>query len=219
MIKLYDAPRFAQRAAPGKLPTIEDGDIVMREFLGVTYLLLPLLGGGIFHGLCMKYDWFAFLRRPIDGGWTFRGRPLFGANKTYRGPIGLGLGAGLVLGAQATILHRAPQLRSLELFDYGLVNGWMLGFLVGAVAMLAELPNSFMKRQLGIASGQAGRGILRVVFYVTDQVDVLLGAWVVFALVVDVRFSWVLVSLLLVLVVHQILTTVTYGLGMRVSSR
>ncbi len=191
----------------------------MREFLGVAYLLLPLLGGGIFLGLCMKYDWFAYLRRPIDGGWTLRGRPLFGASKTYRGPIGLGLGAALVLGAQATILHRIPELRSLELLDYGSVNGWALGFLVGAVAMLAELPNSFMKRQLGIVSGQAGRGLLGVVFYVTDQVDILVGAWVVFALVVDVRVSWVFFSLLLVIVVHQILTTVTYGLGMRASPR
>jgi hypothetical protein len=191
----------------------------MTDPWGVAYLLAPLLGGGVFHALCMKHDWLAFLRRPIDGGTLVGGKPLFGANKTFRGPVAVGIGAALVLGVQASLLHRMPSLRSIELFDYGAVNGWLLGFVVGSVAMLAELPNSFLKRRLDVAPGEPGRGIAGALLYVLDQVDLLLGAWLVLAWFVDVRASWVIFSIVLVLVVHQALTWVTYALGMRRSPR
>ena len=54
-----------------------------------------------------------------------------------------------------------------------------LGFALGAAAMLSELPNSFFKRQLDIAPGAPGGGPAMLFFYVVDQVDFLLGAWLV----------------------------------------
>jgi CDP-diglyceride synthetase len=189
----------------------------MRVVVDTAYLLVPLLGGGAFHALCMKYDWFSVLKRPIDYGYTIRGQPLFGANKTFRGPLAVGLGAAIVLGVQATVLHRLSGVRDIELFDYGSVNGWLLGFLVGMAAMVAELPNSFLKRRIGVGPGQASQGLLGAVLYVLDQVDILLGAWLVFALVLDIRVIWVLLSVVLVVVVHQLLTSATYALGMRES--
>lgn len=189
--------------------------VEMSDLWGVAYLLAPLLGGGVFHGLCMKYDWLAFLKRPIDRGCRIGGKPLFGANKTYRGAVAVGIGAAIILGLQASLLHGAPSVRRIELFDYGAVNGWMLGFLVGFVAMLAELPNSFLKRRLDVAPGQSGRGLGGAILYVLDQIDLLLGAWLVLACVVDIRASWVVLSIVLGLIVHQLLTSVTYALGMR----
>src|SRR6185295_15265267 len=166
----------------------------MRELTGVAYLLVPLLGGGVFHGLCMKYDWLAALKSPIDGGRLVGGKPLFGANKTYRGVVAVGIGAGIVLALQAWVLHPLTRVARIELFDYGAVNGFALGFLVGAVAMLAELPNSFLKRRLDVGPGQSARGAVGAFLYVLDQIDLLLGAWLVFAWVVDVRPSWVIFS-------------------------
>jgi hypothetical protein len=193
--------------------------MTMRDGLGTGYLLLPLLGGGIFHGLCMKFGWLAVLKRPIDGGRTLRGRRLFGANKTIRGVVAVGIGTAILLGVQAELLHRLPSVRAVELFDYSRVNGWLLGFLVGAAAMCAELPNSFVKRQLDVRPGDAARGTIGLVLYLVDQVDLLVGAWLAFALILDVRLVWVLWSVVIVAVVHQLLTTVTYALGMRASSR
>ena len=93
--------------------------MALTELWGVAYLLAPLLGGGVFHGLCMKYDWLAFLKQPIDRGVLVGGKPLFGANKTWRGVVAVGIGAAVVLGLQSSILHRAASARSVELFDYG----------------------------------------------------------------------------------------------------
>jgi len=59
--------------------------------------------------------------------------------------------------------------------------------------MLSELPNSMLKRQLGIAPGAAGGGILGMFFYVLDQIDMLIGVWVVLGLAVGVtavRVLW-----------------------------
>jgi hypothetical protein len=191
----------------------------MGEILGTAYLFLPLLGGGVFHGLCMKYGWLSFLKRPIDFGYTIRGRPLFGANKTFRGPVAVGFGAALILGLQTTVLHRFSGARNIELFGYAGANGWLLGFVVGAAAMVAELPNSFLKRQLGVNPGEGKQGWLGTALYAVDQVDLLLGAWLVFALVLEVRLAWVFFSVILVAAVHQLLTSVTYALGMRASPR
>jgi hypothetical protein len=73
---------------------------LVREILGTAYLLLPLLGGAALHGICMKYGWLAFLARPIDGGRRYRGRPVFGYSKTFRGPVLLAVGTPAVFTLQ-----------------------------------------------------------------------------------------------------------------------
>jgi len=88
----------------------------MRDVLGTGYLFLPLLGGGVFHGLCMKLGWLSFLKSPIDRGYQVRGRRLFGSNKTFRGVVAVGIGTAILLGLQATVLHRLPAVRGIELF-------------------------------------------------------------------------------------------------------
>ncbi len=190
----------------------------MIEMLRVSYMLLPLLVGLAFHGFCMKFNWLTFLARPIDGGRTFRGRRLFGSNKTYRGVIAVGLGAAAGFGIQ-TILHQTTSVRSLALIDYYRLNWFFLGFAVGAAAMLSELPNSFIKRQLGIAPGTAGKGVAGVLFYLLDQVDLLLGMWLVLALVVEVTLLRVLWSIVFLFFAHQVITIVGYALGMRATAR
>jgi len=64
----------------------------MREFYVIAYLFLPLLVGLALHGFCIKYDALAFLYRPIDRGRKFRGKRIFGDNKTYRGVVVVSLG-------------------------------------------------------------------------------------------------------------------------------
>jgi hypothetical protein len=70
------------------------------ETLGTFYLLLPLLGGAVVHGACMKYGWFGFLVRPMDAGRRLGGRAIFGHSKTFRGPIMVAVGAWAVHGFQ-----------------------------------------------------------------------------------------------------------------------
>jgi CDP-2,3-bis-(O-geranylgeranyl)-sn-glycerol synthase len=193
--------------------------ILLIEILRVSYMLLPLLVGLAVHGFCMKLNWLAFLARPIDGGGMFRGRQLFGSNKTYRGVIAVGVGTALGFGIQAIIHHQMASLRHLELIDYSRINWFPLGFAVGAAAMLSELPNSFFKRQLGIAPGAAGNGVMGVLFYILDQIDMLLGVWLVLLFAVEVTLARVLWSAVFLFWAHQIITLAGYALGMRATAR
>jgi hypothetical protein len=191
----------------------------VNELLRIAYLLLPLLVGLVFHGLCIKYGWLSDLARPVDFEARLRGKRLFGANKTFRGLVAVGLGSGVLLALQSEVLHDLAGPRSLELFDYSGVNGWLLGFGLGAAAMAAELPNSLIKRQMGIAPGKPVPGLWAVPFYVLDQVDLLLGAWLVLSLVMPVTARAVVLSIGFLFVVHQLFTVIGYALGMRATRR
>jgi hypothetical protein len=191
----------------------------MREFYIIAYLFLPLLVGLALHGFCIKYDILAFLCRPIDRGRKFRGNRIFGDNKTYRGVMVVSLGTAIGFGLQSLLFHRIASIRSVELFDYAFFKSVSLGLAIGAAAMLSELPNSFIKRQFEIAPGSAAKGWKALIFYVYDQIDFLLGAWLALAVVVPVTAGRVLLSAVLLLVAHQIMSSVGYALGMRKTAR
>ena len=54
----------------------------------------------------------------------------------------------------------------------------LTGFLVGAVYMLGELPNSFLKRRIGIPESGRGSGLLGFFFLGVDHIDSVLVATV-----------------------------------------
>jgi hypothetical protein len=173
----------------------------------------------VLHGLCMRFGWLAFLARPIDGGRTFRKRPLFGHSKTFRGPLAVAAGAAVVWVVQRTLLHRFDTFAALELVDYAGLPGWGFGAAVGALAELSELPNSFVKRQLGIEPGATARGPLAVLFYLWDQLDVLLGFWLAFGQVVPLTPTRLVASVAIVGGIHPLLTVAGYLLRMRPTAR
>jgi len=167
----------------------------------------------------MKYGWLALLKRPIDGGRHWRGRPIFGASKTWRGPITVALGAAAVLALQAHVLHRIAWIASIELFDYGSVHAALLGAFVGGAAELAELPNSFVKRRLGVPPGGTARGLASAIFYLWDQIDLLLGFWLAYATVVPLTLLGVGATVGFALALHPLLTLAGYWLGVRPTAR
>lgn len=191
----------------------------MKEFLALAYLFSPLLLGLALHGFCIKFNSLAFLCHPIDRGRKFRGKRIFGDNKTYRGVVVVGLGTAIGFGLQSLVLHRIASIRGIELFDYTLFKSVTLGGAVGVAAMLSELPNSFIKRRFEIAPGSVARGLKGAIFYVYDQIDFLLGSWLVLAIVVPVTVGRVLFSAGLLLVAHQLMSSVGYALGMRKTAR
>ena len=172
----------------------------MHSIREASALFAPLLLGFACHGLCIRTGFLRGLARPIDGGARWRGRRIFGDNKTYRGIIAVAVGTGI-------------GYLALGRFPFG------FGLLVGAAAMAAELPNSFLKRQLDIAPGGQANGLAGAAFHVLDQVDVAAGAWLVLALVVRPTLALVLASLVFVFVTHQVITVAGYALGMRATWR
>ena len=192
---------------------------MVREALAVCWLFLPLLLGLVFHGFCLKFHWLPQLNRPVDASVRLRGKPIFGANKTYRGLLTVGIGTSAGFWLQAHVFSSLPSFHRIELLDYSQVPSLSLGFAVGVAAMLSELPNSFVKRRLGIASGSPADGVLGPVFYVLDQVDMLFGSWLVLAWFVPVSWQHVAASVIFLFLSHQVITRAGYALGMRATAR
>ena len=177
----------------------------MTQLAEGALLVAPLFLGFILHGLCIRLGALRTFEMPIERNW-------FGENKTYRGVICVALGTAVGFVAIDTrLLSLSGGHRAMELA--------LLGLLIGTAAMLAELPNSFLKRRMGIAPGAQAGGVRGVAFHVLDQIDVVFGAWVVLAWVARPTVGRLGGALAVMYIGHQLVSLVGYWLGMRTSAR
>lgn len=181
------------------------------------YLFAPLLASAALAGVVLKHDWLPRLNRPIDGGRSWQGRRVFGDGKTWRGLFLSTLGSGLFVPLQRALQEYVP--RALQVVDYSTLPPFAFGLTMGLGAVLGELPNSFVKRQLGIARGATATGPLAVLFYIWDQVDTLIGAWPLLCLWFMPPLPLVATSLVLVLGLHPLVAWIGYRVGARASAR
>jgi CDP-2,3-bis-(O-geranylgeranyl)-sn-glycerol synthase len=147
---------------------------------------------------------------PVDGGLTFRGRRLFGDNKTVRGFVVMPAATGVAfLVVFVLAKHAGASLWPLTAPQYG-----VLGLVAGTGFMLGELPNSFLKRQLGIAPGAPARGrVLRPLWFAIDRLDSAAGALAALALLVSIPPVTVIYALAAGSVVHGVFSVLTFRLG------
>ena len=130
----------------------------------VLPLMVVVLLGGCTHALVLRMDWFPGLARvPLDLGRAIRGRRVFGANKTFRG---LAVMVGGTAGWALVIFPRWPPGPDRSPLAWAGV-----GASLGLAYIVAELPNSFVKRRLGIAPGQEASVLQRFI----DEADSVIG--------------------------------------------
>lgn len=153
----------------------------------IMYFVFPLLFAGLLHHLVViRYNLFPFLAKPIDCNRQLRGQPLLGTSKTWRGLLAIPLLSAIGSLIISHIVRVPVTLSPL----------WV-GFLLGAGYAIAELPNSFIKRRLGIRAGEEAPRAFRIFFLIFDQIDSVLGA--IFAMVLIYPASFTLcVSILIV---------------------
>lgn len=181
------------------------------------YLFAPLIVSAALAGLFLRYDWLPRWRRPLDGQATFRGQRVFGDGKTWRGVLIAISGSSLTVALQRALQESIP--RAIQVVDYAAVHPITLGTSLGLGAILGELPNSFVKRQLRIPRGETTHGFLGVLFYVWDQVDTLIGAWPLLCLWFTPRVPLVIMSFALTIGLHPLLAWLGYLAGARQSAR
>lgn len=154
----------------------------------ILIMLFPLIFSGIIHMIIVKKDLLSFLRIPLS-------LKLFGANKTYRG---------FVVMIFSTILgvYLCQFLLSIIDIDfYKEVNLWILGGLLGLSYTVFELPNSYMKRRLGIAPGKrASKNTL--IFSIYDQMDSGIGLCLVYYYYLKIDLGTNLLMILIGTFIH-----------------
>lgn len=179
----------------------------------VFWLAAPVVIAGIVHMIVVRRDLFAALRVPLDGGRTLGGRPIFGPNKTWRGLVFMTLASmllgafqGLAWGAWAERAGVAPC--DLARVPVGLhvpegplaqaVGYAIFNFVLGLGYALGELPNSFVKRRIGIEPGKTSSKV----FFVVDQADSVVAALGLGAIFFPLEGTVVVVGMLALTGVH-----------------
>lgn len=182
--------------------------------------LIPGLLAGVLNMVWCTLPVARGLARPIDGGRTWRdGRRVLGDNKTWKGVVGMVvLGAG-AMAAWAALCARVPALEAHMLFFRTHPNTWSYAILVGAALGLAyalfELPNSFLKRRVGITPGRPATGAGRVAFTILDQIDSVIGMVVVVALACPVTVGFFALYVLVGGATHAAVNLALYAVHLR----
>jgi hypothetical protein len=118
-------------------------------------VVVPLVLSNSVHMIFVKHNLLPAINTPL---WTWG----FGRNKTWRGMLFVPVVNALVL-----------TLLSLSVSPY-LAMPALTGFILGLAYMIFELPNSFLKRRLGIAAGE-NAGKHRIAFSMLDKMDSAIG--------------------------------------------
>ncbi len=170
----------------------------MRDLL----LFAPVLGAPLLHAPVLKWDLLSGLKRPLDGG-----RGWFGPNKTWRGALFMTLGpvlAALGLSLWPAYWDAIPDaVRGAGALYLGLAVG--IGLVVG------ELPNSFVKRRMGVAPGERGP----LAFILIDQFDFVPAIWALLLPVYVMALPSLLLAVVVVSAVHMVLNVIGYAIGAR----
>ena len=167
-------------------------------FVCAAFLTIAFVMAGFLQTFWFRSRYSVRFQIPIDGGRTFRGKRIFGANKTWRGFVVMVPGVGVAfvfLRLLSTLLPAGVtnSMWSMSPAQYGLLGCW-----IGFGFMVAELPNSFVKRQLGISPGAAPEHRLaQPVCFVVDQFDSVVGGLLALAVMVPTPIlTWVYILLI-----------------------
>ncbi len=122
--------------------------------------MTPVLGN--------KIPWLARWKTPLDFGKTYKGKRIFGANKSWRGIV-----TGTVCGGLTSLFVTSGLSWNFILSRPGL-HLFLFGAWIGFGALLGDAIESFFKRQKGVPSGHS--------WFPWDQLDYIIGA-ILFSLV------------------------------------
>lgn len=180
------------------------------------FLTAAFILAGLAHSAWLRTALSRRLMMPLDGGVEFRGRRVFGDNKTVRGFVVIVPAAALAFAGLAAAISWVNADAMSLLWPLSTSRYAALGALAGFGFMAGELPNSFVKRQLDIAPGRAPRGALAAaVAFIADRVDSILGMLVALSIAVPTPAMLWLYVLLIGPGIHLGFSALLYRLGVK----
>ncbi len=180
------------------------------------FLILAFVLAGLLQSLWLRSRVSQVLAIPLDGGRTFRGRPILGENKTLRGFVVMIPAAALAFSAVAFVLSLPLGVAPATLWQLTPAGYAALGAWAGFGFMAGELPNSFFKRRLDILPGQApGSSLIAAICFTIDRTDSIIG--MLAALTVAVPTPWTTWVLVLILgpLIHWLFSWWLFRLGVK----
>jgi len=151
--------------------------------------LVPLIISNVLHMVLVKKNGLPSLSIPINSIW-------FGPNKTLRGFVFVPIVNGIVYliinwPGGWLLSHLDPNFYLANKINFGAINNLnllfqqaIIGVVYGLFYMLFELPNSWIKRRMGIASGESSKRHSWF-FTLLDKTDSSIGVSFVFGYLYD----------------------------------
>lgn len=145
-------------------------------------------------------------KNPMDFGKSYRGKRIFGANKTWRGLV-FGSFIGALTGLLIAVFY-PPSASAV-----GIAPLWpkfsmaLLGALLGFGALLGDAVESFFKRQKGVPAGQS--------WFPFDQLDYIIGGLLVSSFVVQLSLQQYLSIVVTWFALHLISAYIGYRLKLK----
>jgi CDP-2,3-bis-(O-geranylgeranyl)-sn-glycerol synthase len=140
---------------------------MLNDFLFSVWFFLPGGFANVTPIIVSKIPLLSKWQTPIDCGFTYRGKHVFGANKTWRGLV-----CGVILAEVIFLLERkmsndlgsfSVYLASMQFDQLPITLGLLMGF--GVIA--GDAIESFFKRQRTILPGES--------WFPFDQIDYIIG--------------------------------------------
>lgn len=192
---------------------------MLKTILIMYITLAPAIFSGVLNMIWCKLPILKKLKYPIDFNKNFiDGKRIFGDNKTYKGLLGY-----VILNILCSVIHgiicNTFNLNNLNYFYMNHSNtlsfNILIGLLLGLGYSLFELPNSFLKRRLGISEGKSTSGLSKIFFIFLDQVDSVFGCALVVWLFYDLGIKLYLGYIILGAVTHLVFNMLLYFLHLR----
>ena len=176
--------------------------------------LLSAIIAGLVNSIFCKLNVLEFFKKPIDNNLKLKdGKRLFGDNKTWKGLIGY-----IILNSVFAILFGFIwKLTKLEHLNYFYINhhntipyNLLIGALLGLFYALFELPNSFIKRRIGIEEGKTTKGFFKIFFVFLDQADSIFGMALVVWMFYPIGIWIYLLFVIIGAITHIVLNILLY---------
>lgn len=116
------------------------------------YFFLPAYFSNMTPTFMAKVGIFNFLAGPVDFGKKFKGLPILGSHKTWRGVI-FGILIGFLVTLLQAWLYQFPTIQKLSFLNYHQINVFLFGFLICSGAIFGDLFFAFIKRRLKLEPG------------------------------------------------------------------
>jgi CDP-diacylglycerol--serine O-phosphatidyltransferase len=153
--------------------------------------------------IVVKKNILSYLKKPIHQSW-------FGQNKTWRGFVVMPLltWPGVVLAQWLeNLVDPSSQLMILR-------SSGLIAVLLGMGYCLAELPNSFLKRRLGIKEGLVAQKN-KWAFILLDQADSAFGCLLAYKILLPISWRLFWETIIFGTLLHLIINRSLYIVGVR----
>jgi CDP-2,3-bis-(O-geranylgeranyl)-sn-glycerol synthase len=177
-------------------------DILMLILKSLYFMLPAYIANGI---PVFMMDKLKFLAVPMDFGKKWRGKPILGSHKTWRGFISAII-AGLIVFAIQRSLYDQGYFRGISLFNYTEQSIW-IGVLLGAGAIIGDAVKSFFKRRTDHKPGTP--------WIPFDQLDYVVGALLFCAIIYVPSWQAIIIIIIGSFLIHVTANHLAYYLKIK----